>query len=438
MMMWNRSMLLGVAACAVVICAAPDALAQVERPQRASHGLFGGPAASPNSPQQLDITASLFGAYDDDVTAEQGGLASAAGGVGGVYSGLTAGLSYGRRLSRSVSFGLSAGSSVRYYPSLKGESFAPIGEQVGAGFTFGGERNTRNKLSIGGDLAFAPYYSLSLVPAAAPIDAGDLAPQAVDSVINKNQALSYGAGATLEHALGARSSLIVNGGVHTMDFQEESRRQSSRSVGAHFRRNLTKDLGLKFGYERADATFGGIAGQMSNHIIDAGLDFLKPLSLTRHTSLTFSIGPSMYEQNNIRQYRAVGDAALNHEIGRTWSATANYHRGVGFVAGLNSAVFSDSWGGSIGGLLNEWLDFRAMGSYSTGEFAITGAANTYDTYQASARLRAALQQSLALYVEYVAYRYEFDSRANLPAGIPGRLVRQGVRTGLTLWLPLIR
>ena len=58
-------------------------------------------------------------------------------------------------------------------------------------------------------------------------------------------------------------------------------------------------------------------------------------------------------------------------------------------------------------------------------------------YRLTRRGRA-LQQSLAVYVEYVAYRYQFDSRADLPIGVPGRLFRRGVRTGLTLWLPLIR
>src|SRR5262249_18341707 len=166
-------------------------------------------------------------------------------------------------------------------------------------------------------------------------------------------------------------------------------------------------------------------------------DFLKPLSLTRRTTLTFSVGPSMIEQNNSRQYRVVGDAAISHEMGRTWAARATYHRGVGMVAGLNSAVFSDGFGAALEGLLTRRLDFTAMGSYSTGEFALTGAQNNFDTYQASARLRAALQQSTAVFVEYVAYRYQFDSRFALPSGLPGRLVRQGVRTGLTLWLPVI-
>src|SRR5437764_14571334 len=98
-MTWNRTIVYGAVACATLAWCAPDAAAQVEKPQRAARGIFGGPAPSANSPQQLDISASLFGAYDDDVTAEQSGLSSAAGGLGGVYSGLTTGLSYGRRLT---------------------------------------------------------------------------------------------------------------------------------------------------------------------------------------------------------------------------------------------------------------------------------------------------------------------------------------------------
>jgi hypothetical protein len=232
--------------------------------------------------------------------------------------------------------------------------------------------------------------------------------------------------------------VTVNYGYHVMDFDEESRHQTSQSGGVHYRHGVSKNLGVKFGYERADSTFGATNDRIANHIIDAGLDFTKPLSLTRRTSLTFSVGPSMLDQNGSRQFRVVGDVAVSHEIGRTWAARATYHRGVGMVAGLNSAVFSDGFGAALEGLLTRRLDFAAMTSFSTGEFTQTVAANNYNTYQASVRLRAALQQSTAVFVEYVAYRYEFDSRLGLPLGVPGSLVRQGVRTGLSLWLPLIR
>jgi hypothetical protein len=443
-MKWNRTVFRGMAACAAIVCAAATASAQVEKRQRAARGIFGGPAPSPNSPQQLDLSASLFGAYDDDVTADQGGLASAAAGaqdLSGVFSGLTLGLSYNRRVGRRASFGSSAGTNLRYYPSLEGHTLAPMGQQVAAGFSIGSEKNSRNRLSFGGDASFAPYYSLSLLPATtAPIEIGDgnLAPQQADSIINRREAIAYGGGVQLERALGSRSSVIVNYGIHSIDFNQESRRQSSKSAGAHYRHSLSKALGWKMGYERSDANFGAAGDHVANHMIDAGLDFLKPLSLTRRTSLTFSVGPSMLQQNNSRQFRLVGDLALNHEIGRTWVARANYHRGVGMVAGLNSAVFSNGVGAAVEGLLSQRLDFSAMGSFSTGEFAITGAANNYSTYQASVRLRAALQQATAVFIEYVAYRYQFDSRVDLPLGIPGRLFRQGLRTGLTLWLPLIR
>jgi hypothetical protein len=444
MMTWNRTAFCGLVVCAAVACTAATADAQVERPQRAARGIFGGPAASPNSPQQLDISASLFGAYDDDVTAEQGGLSSAVSNgqdLSGIYSGLTLGLSYNRRVGRNASFGSSAGTSLRYYPSLDGHTLAPIGQQVAAGMSIGSERNSRNHLSFGGDASFSPYYALGLLPSTgAPIEVGDgnLAPQPVNSIINRRETITYGGGVQLERSLGARSTMTLNYGIHTIDFNEESRKQSAQSAGAHYRHSVSKALGWKVGYERSDASFGVGGDAVVNHQIDAGLDFLKPLSLTRRTSMTFSVGPSLLQQNNSRQIRVVGDLALNHEIGRTWAARATYHRGVGMVAGLNSAVFSNGVGAALEGLLSQRLDFSAMGSYSTGEFAITGAANNYDTYQASVRLRAALQRATAVYVEYVAYRYQFDSRVDLPLGIPGRLFRQGLRTGLTLWLPLIR
>src|SRR5262249_29664257 len=135
--------------------------------------------------------------------------------------------------------------------------------------------------------------------------------------------------AQLERAISRRGSVILDAAANWIDFQHENRRQSSRSAGVHYRYSLSKALGLRAGYMQADSYLRQTAPRIAHYIVDAGLDFLKPLSLTRRTSLSFSFGPSMIDQNGSRQYRVVGDAVLNHEIGRTWVARASYHRGVG-------------------------------------------------------------------------------------------------------------
>ena len=50
-----------------------------------------------------------------------------------------------------------------------------------------------------------------------------------------------------------------------------------------------------------------------------------------------------------------------------------------------------------------------------------------------------LDRDLALQGSYFYYRYKFDEgRRPLPEGIVDRQARQGVRVGLSVWLPLMR
>ena len=90
------------------------------------------------------------------------------------------------------------------------------------------------------------------------------------------------------------------------------------------------------------------------------------------------------------------------------------------------------------GLLTHRLDLRALFAYTNGELGIVSRTNNFDTYSATTRLRFAFTQMLAAYGEYVAYRYEFSNAAGLPAGLPSKVDRQGVRAGMTLFLPILR
>ena len=64
---------------------------------------------------------------------------------------------------------------------------------------------------------------------------------------------------------------------------------------------------------------------------------------------------------------------------------------------------------------------------------------TFDSYVGSVRLRYGLTRIAAPFVEYLYYFYDFRGGAQqLPADVPSRLERNGIRAGLTLWIPLLR
>jgi hypothetical protein len=123
-------------------------------------------------------------------------------------------------------------------------------------------------------------------------------------------------------------------------------------------------------------------------------------------------------------------------MGRTWSAQAQYRREVRYIEGFLHPVFSDSASSSVSGLLSRRVDVAVNASYVTGTVGLSRGSPRFDTYSASARVRRALTRKLAAYIEYLFYHYEFDEAAARPAGLPRKFDRNGVRVGLSLWLPL--
>jgi hypothetical protein len=76
-------------------------------------------------------------------------------------------------------------------------------------------------------------------------------------------------------------------------------------------------------------------------------------------------------------------------------------------------------------------------NYTSGTSALGRDSPRFDSYSASARVRRALTRNLAAYFEYLFYRYDLDDGADRPRGLPQTFSRNGVRVGLSLWLPLI-
>jgi hypothetical protein len=140
---------------------------------------------------------------------------------------------------------------------------------------------------------------------------------------------------------------------------------------------------------------------------------------------------------NRTHYRITGHARLNHDIGRTWQASANYARTAGFLDSLSAPVFSDSVTLAFGGMLNRRLNFRSAAAASFGEPAFGGNGSGFQTYTGSAGITAGLTRYLGLGATYSYFRYSFDQGGTLLGGLPRQSDRQTVRAHLSLWVPLI-
>ena len=155
------------------------------------------------------------------------------------------------------------------------------------------------------------------------------------------------------------------------------------------------------------------------------------------TFLRFSSGSAIAEDGDKRRIQALGSAALAHQIGRTWIAQIEYRRGIRHVEGFDRPLLSDSAAATVKGLATRRLELSITTSYLAGTVGLSPGSPDVDSYAASGRVRTALSRTLAAYVEYLFYHYQFAEGAVRPLGVPEKLNRQGARIGLILFVPVI-
>jgi len=396
--------------------------------------LFG--PGRPAGEQSLDLSLATFGGYDTNVVEDDpGSLIDPRTERSGSFSGLNARLAYMRKFRR-VSFGLTGDSALRYYAG--GSEILGLQHAAGAGVDVQLERTHISALQ---SVAYVPFYSYSTLPLLFSGAVGDVvAPDVDQSIVRRDERL-YGTFVNVSRTFGERISATATGSLQGADFSRDSTGMRNLSGMGRLSFELTRDLSLVAGYGASEASYREPlqdARRIRTHSVDGGLMFHRPLSLTRRTTLGVTAGTTAIEdETRITQYRLIADARLNRDIGRTWHATAAYHRGVGFVEGFLQPFYTDSLNLNVGGLFGSRVEATATGGYSKGDMGLFTTTRT-ESYSTTARLRVALSREVALSAQYLLYRYRFDQANVLPEQLPPFLERQGFRIGLDVWLPLAR
>ena len=416
--------------------------------------VFGGTGTRADKPGGLDLFGQLFISYDDDVLADQGAggpdrprSAGSAGGREGLYSGLFLGLQYAH-VGESTDVHIETNNALNYYPGLETRTSY---HQVGA--TFVQRFGRRYSLRARPFAAYSPHYSMRMFLAPLPLDpdrAGSLdgavlAAPDVDSTIIQRESFRYGGNAEFRMRVARHSTFNVGYNYTKTDLSRHPTGSFDlRSIGANLSHALSDSAILRVGYAVEESTYEGSSVPSTRvQNLNIGIDYRKPLSRSRRSYLRFTTGSIISEQvagliepAEGRRIQAVGSASLVHQMGRTWNAQAQYRREVGYLEGFAQPVFSDSANVSVGGLITRRLDLSLNANYITGTSATRRDSARFDSYSASARLRRALLRTLAVYVEYLFYHYNFDEAADRPFGLPPEFSRNGVRAGLSFWLPL--
>jgi hypothetical protein len=424
----------------------PVELTEAER--RPFRGEFGG--AHPYSRREpgLDLTLSGFGGFDDPIgydVADQPDRLS----VEGPFAGTSASLSY-RRNSDAWDVTAFGTGFVGYFPENEDDPWYPSSSAAAAiDRTFSLGRNARLNLSL--YEAFTTDQQLFGVMGVNPTDipvAGDTA--GFDNSLNRAPSLYSSPGVYLERDLGSRATIrgfYRYSHVHYLDNDQRAEGYTDRqdhAAGFAYTRRVTRHLGIRAGYAyRRSELLAEDQGVFETHDIDLGVDYGRALSLSRRTQLAFRTGTSLTVQAPVnendtffdqKRFFVVGGATLTHEIGRSWLAFADYVRDVGYQSGFVQPVLRDTARLGLGGLLSRSVDVASQLSFTSGSFGFDD--RNYESLIGTVQLRSALTETLALYGHYYYYWHDFGSDVVLPTGVIRDVSRQGVRFGLTMWIPL--
>lgn len=425
---------------------------EVRRPYR---GLFGGPP-DPNSPHSLSLTGSVFGAYDDNVTEA---LTNESGAPwlqdSGTYWGANVGLNYLFSLpGQRVDFSGRVGGQLQYFDSENRSDLLP-GAQADVALTY----RVTSSLSFNArqSAAYSSAYGSSLYPlpdeslghdVSQPVDF-DYAlfeMRGVRSTTRVGLSQAIGQYASVSGSYQLRNHMVLDEEV-VDDSQFHDYTTQYASAGFHYARPVSRYATMNLGYGVRWNDGRSQTGEPEiMHNVIAGVDYGRALSFSRRTSFTFGTGSAITVSEPVvdsddsglrtRGY-LIGNVALVHELGRTWTAGVAYSRGLRARDGFQNLYLTDAVTASLGGLVSRRLQFSAGASWANSTYQ-DGSSNGNRGVSASARATYGLTSFAGLYAQYIYYRYRYDEEIPVDPRYPRRLDRHGVRVGLTTSIPLIR
>ena len=210
---------------------------------------------------------------------------------------------------------------------------------------------------------------------------------------------------------------------------------------AEVRYSVTRHLSVRTGYRAYDSRFGPPdSPHMRTQTADFGIDYNRggSLQLTRRTTLSFNVGAAgVTDSAGTKRFVFLGGAGLAHEMGRTWSSTVRYDRGLQFESIFQEPVLTDTVSAQMTGLITSRLQFQSGAGYSRGDVGLVGGAgNGMEIAYGLVGIRSAITRYLAVGTNYSYYRRTVGDQVTLPIGLSRYSDSQSVRVYLSTWVPL--
>jgi hypothetical protein len=355
------------------------------------------------------------------------------------YGDVNAGLTYTPRASGPFTMALNAASAVRRYET--GDEFMILGHSGGGNVRWSGRRTT---LSAHGGFRYLPSYSLSWAivgdPETLATTSGTLPPSAVDFSLGKRISYNANGGASVTQTLTRRLSMTVSYTDHHQEYSREAFR-SQRLREAHGRMNygFARGMSLRLGYGRRQTDTQAPTGARRTALddIDIGIDMTRALSLTRSTSVSFSSGTFIAENEGIREANFTGRVSVQQQIGRTGVLSFQAYRRAEIQDGFVSPILVN--GASLIGAYQpvERVFFNVVGSAAKGRSLERGLLTEVDNYNGFARLGYAFSSRGQVFAQYLVSNHDIGGDVAMVGLFPREQFRQTVRVGVTWSLPLV-
>lgn len=288
--------------------------------------------------------------------------------------------------------------------------------------------------------SYAPSYQFGAMPGPALAPEADTAQAHGDFANADLDALTSSTGLGWNRVLGSRFALTASYNLrHTMfDRSHSDLDMTSQDAGAGISRRLTRYVSLHGAYTYRVADSQSVGGRVRVNDIDAGLDFSRPLTVSKRTTISFATGSSMVPDVEGMAFRVTGNAAVNRAFGRTWNLRLGVNRAVRLVEGFTQPLVENSLDTALAGNLARHISWSSSGSYSAGTVGLEQQVqNGYTNWTAASGLNVELGRHALFNVHYFIASDDFDQGVALPPGLVNQRLRQGVRAGITLRAPLM-
>ena len=421
---------------AVMLVLGPAAALQGQAQERRSGAVLYGSPDPRRSPEEghggLSASGSVFGAYgdyiDDRVPATSvrpyPQLQSS-------FYGLNGRLLY-ERLGEQLSMRVNGASTATYYPAVGEFRIRRQFVDISSAYVVSPWRTAR--LSTMGMAQYsqygAPFAQLVVLDTQALETPGLETPDGDDLFRARRRGTLRGQ-VLLEQDWGRRKSFAVHAGLQSTGL-EGNEHVNGYDLGGTFNSRVNRYGTFRAGYTRQEVHRD--FASYSVHQVNVGGDYGRPLSASRRTFVSFGGGSSAFESRGQVRVFVDADARLRHELGRSWTGTIRYSRGLTFIDEIIDPLLSSGISAELNGVLSRRIDFSGSVSFRRGTVGLSRAASQYDTYGAYTRIRFSLSRSTAAYADYLFYHYGFAETVRLASSLPSQFARQTLRVGVMFML----